>query len=143
MELADVRREASRLGMTAYIATVRPDGRPHAVPVVVSWYDDKVYTFVATGSVKVANLRANPAVQLHWLVGEQTNWDSLIVDGTAIIVDDVEGRRALWDRMGYDLSAFEPGGPEADTHVFVEVAPERAVLLRKYGLEGRESWRAT
>lgn len=142
MDLNDVKREAARLGPMAYVASVRPDGRPHAVPVAVSWADDKVYGFVATQSVKVGNLRANPAVQLHWVVSDATNWDSLIIDGTAAIVDTTEGRRALWDRMGYDLSMFEPGGPEADSHVFIEVTPGRALLLRKYGTEGRDTWRA-
>jgi nitroimidazol reductase NimA-like FMN-containing flavoprotein (pyridoxamine 5'-phosphate oxidase superfamily) len=142
MELADVQREAARLGMTVYVASVRPDGRPHSVPIVMRWVDDRVVGFVANPSVKVTNLRANPHVQLHWLVAEATNWDSLIVDGTASIVDTVDGRRALWDRMGYDLSMFEPGGPEADTHVFIVVTPERALLLRKYGTEGRDGWRA-
>jgi nitroimidazol reductase NimA-like FMN-containing flavoprotein (pyridoxamine 5'-phosphate oxidase superfamily) len=142
MDLADVQSEAARLGGHVYVATVRPDGRPHTVPIVMRWLDDKVYGFVANPSVKVANLRTNPSVQLHWLVSEATNWDSLIVDGTANLIDTTEGRRALWDRMGYDLSLFEPGGPEADSHVFVEVVPERALLLRKYGIEGRDSWSA-
>ncbi len=75
-------------------------------------------------------------------MSEATNWDSLIVDGTANLIDTTEGRRALWDRMGYDLSLFEPGGPEADSHVFIEVVPERALLLRKYGVEGRDAWAA-
>ncbi len=59
-----------------------------------------------------------------------------------MVIDTTDGRRALWDRMGYDLSAFEPGGPEADTHVFIEVTPERALLLRRYGVEGRDAWTA-
>ncbi len=142
MDLGDVQAEAARLGGHVYVSTVRPDGRPHSVPIVMRWLDDKVYGFVANPSVKVANLRHDPRVQLHWLVAEATNWDSLIVDGTAALVDTTDGRRALWDRMGYDLSLFEPGGPEADSHVFVEVTPERALLLRKYGVEGRDSWRA-
>jgi nitroimidazol reductase NimA-like FMN-containing flavoprotein (pyridoxamine 5'-phosphate oxidase superfamily) len=140
MELDEVKAQAERLGRTVYVASVRPDGRPHAVPIVMNWADDRVIGFVANPSVKVTNLRANPAVQLHWLVGEATNWDSLMIDGTARIVDTTAERRSLWDRMGYDLSMFEPGGPEADTHVFIEVTPERALVLYKYGVEGRDHW---
>lgn len=140
MEFADVQAEAAQLGAHVYISTVTPDGKPHSVPIVMSWVDDKVRGFVANPSVKVANLRSNPNVQLHWLVAEATNWDSLIIDGTAELVDTTEGRRVLWDRMGYDLSLFEPGGPEADSHVFIEVKPERALLLGKYGTKGRDSW---
>ncbi|MEM8747360.1 MAG: pyridoxamine 5'-phosphate oxidase family protein [Actinomycetota bacterium] len=140
MELTDVIAEAERLGSTVYVATVRPDGRPHCVPIVMRWVDERVLGFVANPSVKVANLRHQPAVQLHWQVAESTNFDSLIIDGTATLIDTTEGRRALWDRMGYDLAAFEPGGPEADSHVFISVEPERALVLRKYGIEGRDSW---
>ncbi|MEM9037891.1 MAG: pyridoxamine 5'-phosphate oxidase family protein [Actinomycetota bacterium] len=142
MDLDDVKSEAARLGRLAYVASVRPDGRPHAVPVAVNWVDDTVVGFVANPSVKVTNLRHSDKVQLHWVVSEATNFDSLIVDGTATIVDTTEGRRSLWDRMGYDLMPFEPGGPEADTHVFIQVTPDRALLLRKYGIEGRDTWSA-
>ena len=143
MEFSDVLAEAERLGSTVYVATVRPDGRPHVVPVVMRWVDDVCYAFVANPSVKVANLRANPKVQLHWAVAEATNFDSLIVDGTAEIIDTTDGRRAMWDKMGYDLAMFEPGGPEADSHVFIAVTPQRALLLRKYGIEGRDTWSTT
>jgi nitroimidazol reductase NimA-like FMN-containing flavoprotein (pyridoxamine 5'-phosphate oxidase superfamily) len=142
MELADVKQHAARLGRTVYVASVRPDGRPHAVPIVMNWVGDRVVGFVANPSVKVANLRANPAVQLHWLVAEATTWDSLMIDGTASIIDTTDGRRALWDQMGYDLTMFEPGGPEADSHVFIDVTPHRALVLFKYGVEGREAWTA-
>ena len=140
MDLDQVKQTAARLGPIAYVATVRPDGRPHSVPIVVNWVDDRICGFVANPSVKVTNLRHNPAVQVHWLVSEATNMDSLIVDGTAQIVDTAEGRRALWDRMGYDLNAFEPGGPDADSHVFLSVEPSRALVLYKYGVEGRDHW---
>jgi hypothetical protein len=43
----------------------------------------------------------------------------------------------------YDLNLFSPGGPEGspDT-VFLAVTPERALLLKGYGLGGREVWTA-
>jgi hypothetical protein len=45
--------------------------------------------------------------------------------------------------MGYDLRAFEPGGPESDNHVFMMIEPFRASILRAYGMAGRETWRRT
>ncbi|MEY3493399.1 MAG: hypothetical protein RL413_817, partial [Actinomycetota bacterium] len=50
-------------------------------------------------------------------------------------------RSELWDKMGYDLKAFEPGGPESDNHVFLLIEPTRATILRTYGMAGRDSWR--
>ena len=142
MDLDDVRAEAERPGRTAYLATVRPDARPHVAPVAMSWHGDHLNTFVLGTSTKVTNLRANPAASVHYPVAEATGWDSLIVDGTAEIVETPEGRRALWDTMGYDLDPFEPGGPDSDGHVFVVIAPSKALVLRRYGLDGREVWRA-
>lgn len=140
MDLEQAALEATRLGPLAFLATTRPDGRPHAVPVVVAWHEGRVLAFVATASVKVANLRADPRIMIHWQVAQATNMDSLIVEGEADLIDTPEGRRALWGAMGYGLDAFEPGGPEADSHVFISVAPQRITLLKMYGAQGRETW---
>lgn len=142
MDLHDVRTEAARYDRTAYLATVRPDGRPHVAPVAVAWNGDRLQTFVLGTSTKVRNLRENAAVSVHYPVSEATGWDSLIVDGTAEIIDTTEERQALWGTMGYDLDPFEPGGPESDGHVFVSITPVTALVLRRYGIDGRATWRA-
>lgn len=133
--------DSRRYGPVAYVATAGVDGEPHLAPVVVNWVDDRIVAFVLSNSRKVRNARQNPRASVHFAVGESTNWDSCIVWGDVSIVDTTEGRRSLWDRMGYDLAAFEPGGPEADSHVFLVVEPSRATILRSYGIGGRESWR--
>ncbi|MEO1061542.1 MAG: pyridoxamine 5'-phosphate oxidase family protein [Actinomycetota bacterium] len=142
MRLDDVQTEAARYERTAYLATVTPAGRPHVAPIAVAWNGDRLQAFVLGSSTKVRNLRANPAASVHYPVSAETGWDSLIVDGTASIVDTVDGRRALWPTMGYDLDPFEPGGPESDGHVFVVIEPTSALVLRRYGLDGQERWRA-
>jgi len=43
-----------------WMATVRPDGRPHLVPVWFAFADDKIYCCIEPGSVKGKNLLANP-----------------------------------------------------------------------------------
>lgn len=47
-----------------WLATVRPDGRPHLVPLWFVWSNGGIYLCVVGGSVKVRNLSANPAVSL-------------------------------------------------------------------------------
>ncbi len=138
--LASVIAESKRFGSTVFWATTRPDGRPHVVPVAATWIDERLTAFVLTTSVKVANLRHHDAAMAHWNVSESTGWDSLMVEGSASVVDDNAGRTSLWNRMGYDLSPFEPGGPAADTHVFLQLAPTRATLLKMYGINGRHRW---
>lgn len=45
-----------------WIASVRPDGRPHLVPVWFIWHADHFYFSTAPDSVKAHNMDANPQV---------------------------------------------------------------------------------
>ncbi len=141
--LEDIKTDSRRYGPFAYIATTGSDGEPHLAPVAVNWIGDSVAAFVLSSSRKIRNVRQNPRASVHFAVGESTKWDSCIVWGSARIVDTTEGRRELWDQMGYDLKAFEPGGPESDNHVFLLIDPVRATVLRTYGMAGRDTWRRT
>ena len=138
-----IRSDSLRYGPFADVATVDGNGDPHLAPVAVAWHGDELLTFVRSDSRKVANGGHRPRATVHFAVGPQTNWDSCIVWCDVAVVDTVDGRVALWDKMGYDLAAFEPGGPECDDHVFLVMRPTRATILRNYGIGGRESWRAT
>lgn len=141
LTLEQVREESARFGRLAFIATVSRSGTPYASPVAVAWNGGTVLAFLASNEAKVANVRSNPKVSVHFSVSAETDWDSCVLWGTGRIIDDVAGRRALWDKMGYDCNLFEPGGPEADTHVFLEITPDRALILRNYGIKGRDTWR--
>ena len=143
MELDDVVAEATRLGMWAHIATVTPTGEPHVVPVHPAWFEGRVYALVTPDSKKMRNLAVNPSVCLHWQVSEATGFDSLIVWGTGTAVTEVDRKRRLWDGVfDYDLAMFSPGGPEAPETGFLEVTPSRALVLRQFGMGGRDEWRA-
>ena len=58
------------LARVGVLATVRPDGRPHAVPVVYAMVDDTIVTAVdhkpksTTRLQRLANVRSNPQVSL-------------------------------------------------------------------------------
>ncbi len=143
LTLGDVQADSKRYGPLAYLGTVSPSGTPYTSPVAVNWVDDELVAFVATQEAKVANVRANDKMTVHYAVGESTGWDSCVLWGSARVIDTVDGRRELWGRMGYDLDRFEPGGPEADSHVFIALRPTKAVILRNYGIGGRHVWRAS
>lgn len=142
LSFEEVQADSLRYGRLAYLGTVSPSGTPYTSPVAVGWVDDELMAFVATPEAKVSNVRANGRITVHFAVGESTNWDSCVLWGSARVIDTVEGRRELWGQMGYDLSMFEPGGPEADSHVFIAVRPTKAIVLRNYGIGGRHTWRA-
>ena len=48
-----------------WVATVRPDGRPHVMPVWGAWIDGKLYIEGSPDTVRHRNLTANPHVVVH------------------------------------------------------------------------------
>ena len=99
-----------------WMATTRPDGRPHAVPRDGVWVDDTLYYGGSPKTVHNTNLAANPAVSMH--IGD--GWTAVIVEG---IVERVTPDRALAERLsagsqkyaelGYARSADDYEGSES------------------------------
>jgi PPOX class probable F420-dependent enzyme len=72
---------ASRLdkARNVWVATVRPDGRPHLVPIWFVVDAGRWYICTAPGSVKARNLEANPQAALALEDGDQP----YVVEGRA------------------------------------------------------------
>ena len=66
-----------------WIATVRPDGRPHLVPVWFVWTGTNLYACISRGSVKGRNLTVNANVALALEDGTRP----LICEGRARLVE--------------------------------------------------------
>jgi hypothetical protein len=47
--------------LSVFVATVRPDGRPHSAGVGAIWLDDALFFTTGPGTLKSRNLAANPA----------------------------------------------------------------------------------
>jgi PPOX class probable F420-dependent enzyme len=73
------RREQAR---NVWVATVRPDGRPHLVPIWFVVEGEAWFICTAPGSVKARNLQRNPRVALALEDGS----DPLVVEGEARVV---------------------------------------------------------
>ena len=69
---------------TYWLATTRPDGRPHMAAVGGLWVDDKVYFTSGPGARKSRNLSANPSCAVSVSL---TGLD-LVIEGTAAKVTD-------------------------------------------------------
>lgn len=141
ISLDHIKNESSRFGRNAFIATVSKTLVPFVSPVTFNWLGEDLLTFLASNEQKVRNCSINADVNIHFPVSEQNNWDSLLLWGKAQIISGTPGREQLWDKMGYDCNIFEPGGPSADTHVFMQVRLYKGLILRRYGIDGREVWR--
>jgi nitroimidazol reductase NimA-like FMN-containing flavoprotein (pyridoxamine 5'-phosphate oxidase superfamily) len=67
-----------------FVATTRPGGRPHVVPVWGLWLDPAFYFGTGTTSRKARNLAANP----HCVVCPENAGEAVIVEGLAEGVTD-------------------------------------------------------
>lgn len=92
----------------SYLATVRPDGRPHATGVGARWHDGDIYFLSGPGTRKSRNLAANPActIAMH-LEGLD-----LVLEGEAAPVDDpaiLDAVGALIRRSGWPVELTAGG----------------------------------
>jgi general stress protein 26 len=62
-----------------WLATVRPDGSPHLVPIWFVWVMGKIYLCTGADSVKVRNLLQNPHVSIALEDGNQP----IVIEGLA------------------------------------------------------------
>lgn len=62
-----------------WLATVRPGGSPHLVPIWFAWVAGKIYLCTGADSVKVRNLMQNPHVSIALEDGNQP----IVIEGLA------------------------------------------------------------
>jgi len=67
-----------------WIATTRPDGRPHLMPVWGVWVSGALYFGTDRGSRKARNVAHNPAMAAHVDIED----DAVILEGTAREITD-------------------------------------------------------
>ncbi len=65
-----------------WLATTRPDGRPHLVPVWFSWDGETITIYSQPNNRKMRNLQHNPNVSLALNTMDEGD-DVVIVEGTA------------------------------------------------------------
>lgn len=140
IDLDEVKEFASALSPWAHLATVGADGEPDVVPVHPCWEGDVLWAMIGAGSVKARNVAANPNVALHWQVTEVG--DGVELWGTAEVHTDLDTKRRLWEGVfDYDLNLFAPGGPEGSPETaFLAITPQRALVLKQYGMGGMSRW---
>jgi PPOX class probable F420-dependent enzyme len=88
-EAVDARLKATR---STIVSTVRPDGRPHAIPVWYVWNGGSAVYFTTTrGSQKQKNLSHQPYAVVHFGNGD----DVLFAEGGVAIVPDGDEKKRV------------------------------------------------
>lgn len=104
-----------------WMATVRPSGRPHLVPVWFVWFEEKIYIGMQPGSVKANNLEQNDQIALSLEDGVNV----VICEGTAVTLQKPYPTQlvGLFDsKYGWDMNN------DAVHNLFIEVTPNKWLI---------------
>jgi hypothetical protein len=103
-----------------WMATTRPDGRPHVAPLWFVWHDDRAY--LMTGGVKLANVQHNGFAALNVEDGNRV----VIIEGTARVVlleEPLFEAIAELFQQRYDWDIRD----SLDTNELIEVTPVKVL----------------
>lgn len=127
----------------AWLSTVRPDGRPHAMPILLVWVDDAPCFVTRPGSRKGKNLEGNA----HCVITAGDETVDVVVEGDATRIRDEAGLHRLaaalkakyhWEFAVRDGSAYEDSLPGSPEYGFYRITPARAF---GYGPDGMTATR--
>ena len=112
----------------AHLASVLPDGGPHAVPLWIGTHGDHIAVFTGPGSRKARNLRNDPRVAIS-LTPDGNPFQPVIIRGKVVEWVDGDAGWAIIDR----ISEKYTGGPyprEQDRHVALIEPDSQQVGMR-------------
>jgi PPOX class probable F420-dependent enzyme len=124
MITADVRRVLDGTPI-AHLASILPDGAPHAVPVWIGTHDDRIAILTGPASRKARNLRRDPRVALS-LTPPDSPFTPVIIRGR--VVEWLAGD-AGWELID-QISTKYTGGPYGrdEERVILLIEPDRQSL---------------
>ncbi len=116
-----------------WLATTRPDGRPHLMPLWGLWNDDALYISTASSSRKAVNLYMQPACS----ISTQRADEAVIVEGRA---EEVRDKALLARLLVTYMDKYGMGFP-SDSPVFC-IRPRTVFGFTEYSLsESATRWR--
>ena len=125
---------------TSWLATVRPDGRPHLMPINAFWIDGALHLVVGEGTRKGRNLAADGRCVVATSSTTLPSLD-IVIEGRAEPVTDDDAVRHLaevYSKSGWPLEAdgAKVNGPNAPTAGPPPYAIFRIVPSKAFGLPG-------
>ena len=102
--------ERLRKEIMIWLSTVRPDGRPHLVPVWFLWDgDDSILVYSRPDTPKLRNIERQPRVSLN-LDGDGRGGDIVVLTGRAEVVGDAPSVPAVPEYVRKYARAIEQIG---------------------------------
>jgi pyridoxine/pyridoxamine 5'-phosphate oxidase len=137
LEATDAQKE------TPFLATTRPDGRPHVAGIGALWIDGKFYFVSGAKTRKSQNLAENPNCAISVSLKEI----DLVVEGTASKVTDDETLHHVAERYGaqgwpatvkdgaftHEYSAPSAGPPPWDLYVLTATTAYGVLTIQPGG----------
>jgi PPOX class probable F420-dependent enzyme len=117
----DVRRVLDSTSI-AHLATVLPDGSPHAAPVFIGTHGDQIVFFTGPTMRKARNLRRDPRVALS-IAPVDNPFEPVVVRGRVVEWIDGDAGWAIVDRLARKYTG-EPY-PRGEERVVAVIEPER------------------
>jgi PPOX class probable F420-dependent enzyme len=116
-----------------WLATVRPDGRPHVMPVWAVWDGVLLWFSSSLDSRKVRNLRGQP----HCCVTTEDPTEPVVLEGEATIETDPAAIRRYLDEMNAKYeTAYGPEFLDPAVNATVRIRPRQAIGLRQEDFTG-------
>ncbi len=127
-------------GQTSWLATVRPDGWPHLMPIIAFWIDDAFHFVVSEGTRKGRNLAADGRCVVATGNTTLPSLD-LIVEGHAKPLDDEAAVKRVAEMLNGNNWPLEARGdqvygPNAPTAGPPPYSIYRMVPSKAFGLPG-------
>ncbi|MFI0798673.1 PPOX class probable F420-dependent enzyme [Amycolatopsis lurida] len=119
-----------RATMNYWVATVRPDGRPHVMPVWAAWDGEALWFGSTHTSRKMRNLRADP----RCTVTIDDALDPVVLDGVADFVTDPEAIATFVETANAKYASAYSYDP--DVNAVVAIRPAWAFGMRAEDFTG-------
>jgi nitroimidazol reductase NimA-like FMN-containing flavoprotein (pyridoxamine 5'-phosphate oxidase superfamily) len=87
-----------------WLGTVRPDGRPHIMPVGILWHDGVFYFSAGAGTQKAKNIARDP----RCVLSISTTGIDIVAEGTAEKVTDEATLQRIADAFGASAGGWHP-----------------------------------
>lgn len=103
-----------------WLATVRPNGAPHLVPIWFVWHSDKAYICTSKASVKARNILHESRIAFAL----EDGGDPVVIEGTTQILDEAPPEIIEAFQRKFDWSIVA----DPTYNAIVEITPIRVVL---------------